>query len=63
MKTLGEIGQERSEWKGEERQRWGRCKRGKTRVAAEGRRPIRRTEPDGETRGAELGKDEKKEKQ
>lgn len=36
---------------------------GEMRVAAEGRRPIRRTEPDGETRGAELGEDEKKEKQ
>lgn len=33
------------------------------RVVAVGRRPIRRTEPDGETRGAELREDEKKEKQ
>lgn len=33
--------------------------RGKRRVAAEGRRPIRRAEPDGETRGAELGGERK----
>lgn len=33
------------------------------RLAAEGRSLIRRAEPDGETRGAELGEDEKKEKQ
>lgn len=36
---------------------------GKTRVVAEGRRAIRRTEPDGETRAAEAGEDERKEKQ
>lgn len=41
----------------------GKVREGETRVVAEGRRAIRRAEPDGETRAAEAGEDERKEKQ
>lgn len=43
--------------------RVGKVGEGESAVVAEGRRAIRRTEPDGETRAAEAGEDERKEKQ
>lgn len=55
------TGKERVERRGETRM--GKVREGETRVVAEGRRAIRRAEPDGETRAAEAGEDERKEKQ